>query len=83
MGSPKAVERIVNGNTVHEIAVPVIKDDKNIKCSMYRDDILPTDTKKYFADKLELSKELFCHVPSECSICVSAWDLTSGVKHQA
>ncbi|GJZ96669.1 zinc finger, RING/FYVE/PHD-type containing protein, partial [Tanacetum coccineum] len=44
MGSPKAVERIVNGNT---------------------------------------RSRAFCHVPSECSICVSAWDLTSGGKHQA
>ena len=82
MTLPLVISRIDNGKTVHEIEVPVMKDDEFIDDSMYRDDYEPTDSKKDFAEALDFRPpHIQVKAPDVCPICFKYW--TVDQEHQA
>ena len=82
MTLPLVVSRIDNGKTVHEMEVPVMKDDDFLDDSMYRDDEEPTDSKKDFAEALDSRPpKIQAKAPDVCPICFKHW--TGDKKHQA
>ncbi|PWA72845.1 zinc finger, RING/FYVE/PHD-type [Artemisia annua] len=81
MTLPLVISRNENGKTVHEIEVPVMKDDDFIDDSMYRDDRELTDSQMDFAEALDSRPpSIQAKDPDACTLCCNHW--TVDQNHQ-